>query len=336
MKYTDYDTEDFLKDEFFIRWILSPDEQTDHFWKKWCENHPEKKQQILMARDFIRSVNYGEEEIISDQLYTDIYEAVVAKDISDPTETKTINWSWLKNIAAVTLVVSCFYLGYSVIKQPNEENRINEELVIRENPSGIKSVLTLSDGTVVHLNSESSLQFPEHFNDSVRSVKLTGEAFFEVAEDKAKPFVISAGGNNITVLGTTFNIKQSENFTIALVTGKVKVEDPTGNKILMKPKEMLIMEEGGKIVKKEFDPLEVIGWKDKYLVFKHNNFEEIKEKIESWYGVKIQGGGQFDHKWSYTGVYYNEPLEKVLEGISITSKFDYIIEGKKVIINNPK
>ncbi len=339
MKYKDFHIEDFLKDEFFITWVKQSDEETDHFWKKWLENHPEKRQDVLAASEIIQSINYKEELDLTDQLYTEMYENIVSKDeedVKEKTKTRSINWGFWKNLAATLIVGGCLFLGYMMINTEVKEEKVPVQMITRTNPAGQKSTLILSDGTKVSLNAASSLTFPDRFGDSLREVSLEGEAFFDVTENKNKPFIISTGDNLIKVLGTTFNVKKEEELSVALVSGKVTVEDHRGNKIVLEPKEMVVKDKVGKITKTTFDPFEVIGWKDKYLVFKDDSFGEMKKKLEKWYGVEIQAEGFSQKDWSYSGVYYKETLENVLEGISITSNFAYKIDRKKVTIYNPK
>jgi hypothetical protein len=98
---------------------------------------------------------------------------------------------------------------------------------------------------------------------------------------------------------------------------------------------MLVIQEGGKFYKSGFDPMEVTGWKEMYLVFNKSSFEEVKSKIENWYGVEIEAQGKISNNWSYSGTYKGENLENVLRGISITSGLNYELKGKKVKITKP-
>ncbi|GAB3664418.1 hypothetical protein GCM10028791_40100 [Echinicola sediminis] len=336
MKYVNYNIEDFLTDEFFVKWVKSPDEDTEHFWRKWLENHPHKMDMVLKAYDIIQSIEYKREVEISNMVYTEMYEDIMNESSEDICKDRRSYWGLVKNVAAVILVGMCILLSYNIIQDQSKEEVIELELVTKSNPSGRKSIISLSDGTTVHLNAVSSLTFPKSFKDSTRVVELQGEAFFDVAENSKKPFIIHSHGVKIKVLGTSFNVKQNEKLEIALVSGKVSVEDDLGNKIMIAPNEMLTIEEKGRFSKSSFDPMETIGWKDKYLVFKKDCWKEVEDKIEKWYGMKILGGENLPKNWAYTGSYYHEPIERVMEGISITSDFSFEIKGDIVIIKNPK
>src|SRR5579872_5636301 len=110
-----------------------------------------------------------------------------------------------------------------------------------------KSVITLSDGTVVTLNSATNIKYPEKFGDSVREVYLDGEAYFDVVKDPLHPFIIHANKMNIRVLGTSFNVKsyQYESLSEAtLIRGSIEVtlNDRPSDRIILKPKEKLIVQ----------------------------------------------------------------------------------------------
>lgn len=150
--------------------------------------------------------------------------------------------------------------------------------------------------------------------------------------------MVESGSTKIRVLGTSFNVRQKadEPLYVALVTGKVRVDAVNGDQVTLNPDEMLVMEKGGKFSKTGFDTMDVIGWKDNYLVFKSAKFSEVREKLELWYGVQIDVKGRIDPKWTYSGVYKDEMLENVLRGICVTSGMTYQIDKKQITITNPK
>lgn len=337
MKYKDFDIEDFLMDEFFIKWVKKPNEETNHFWLKWIQSNPEKKDALLVAKEIIESMDYHDRVNLLDEEYTEIYEGIQSRfKHQSKAGDKSNYWLLFRRLVAVLFIVSCISLGYFVNVQI-KENKIAalQEIVTKETTNGMKSQFVLSDGTKVYLNSDSKLIFPKGFQGTERRVKLSGEAFFEVKQDKDSPFIVEVGENEIKVLGTSFNAHYRDVFTVALVTGKVEVGDLLGNKIFLSPNEMLIKEKEGKFTKTIFDPLSLLGWKDNYLVFNDDKFDEVLEKLRRWYGVEFSVVGDVRKDWSYSGKYHKETLQNVLEGISITSNFSYEITGKKIkIITN--
>jgi transmembrane sensor len=337
MKYKDFDIEDFLMDEFFIKWVKHPNEETNHFWLKWIQSNPEKKDALLVAKEIIESMDYRDKVQLPDEEYTEIFEGIQSSYKVQSLPSKSNYWLLFRRLVAVLFLVSLISLGYFVNVQIKEGKiAALQEVVTKETTNGIKSQFVLSDGTKVYLNSDSKLVFPKGFHGAERRVKLSGEAFFEVKKNMKIPFVVEVGENEIKVLGTSFNAQHRDVLTVALVTGKVEVGDTLGNRIFLSPNEMLTKEKEGEFTKTVFDPLKILGWKDNYLIFNDDRFEEVLSKLKRWYGVEFTVSGNVSDHWSYSGTYHKESLQNVLEGISITSNFSYQISGQKVKITiNP-
>jgi ferric-dicitrate binding protein FerR (iron transport regulator) len=345
MKFKDYDIEHFLADDFFIQWVKNPDENNRHFWEKWMEQHPEKRPIINEAVILIRSIKYANKPEFTDRMYVETFENIIKEDekVAFPKPESKSEDHWfsffsIRKIAATVIIGLCIWIGYdSILKGPLPQELLTEiPMVIKSNPSGKKSIITLGDGTKIYLNASSKLVYPQVFQDAIRNITLDGEAYFEVVKD-GRPFTVSVGKNTIDVMGTSFNVKQKGNgdLSVALVEGKVKVNDKSGNQVFLDPNEMLVIQENGEFYKSGFNPLEITSWKDMNLVFSRDSFEEVKAKIENWYGVEIEVKGRIHNNWVYSGEYKEESLENVLRGISLTSGLKYKIEGKKVIINKP-
>ncbi|MCC5938265.1 MAG: FecR domain-containing protein [Lunatimonas sp.] len=348
MRYKEYELEHFLVDEFFIQWVKFPDENNRHFWEKWLQEHPEKRTIVQEAAQLIRAVRYRSTIPVTDTVYVETFENIVR--FTGPMEYMKphgrgvghlLGFLTLRKVVAVLVLGFCGWMSVALMFQTAEEVAdVAEEipLVTKENPAGVKSLITLTDGSKVYLNAGSSIQYPKEFDSNLREVSLTGEAFFDIQPESDRPFVVRTGNARVEVLGTSFNVNQQEGgkLAVALVTGKVRVKDDKGSQVQLVPSEMLVMKEGGEFYKTAFDPLEVLGWKEKQLVFKKDTFESVKQKIENWYGVEVQVNGRVPRGWAYTGVYQDEMLDNVLAGIFYTSGTTYKIEGKKVTINNPK
>lgn len=347
IRYKDYELEHFLTDEFFIQWVKFPDRNNCHFWEKWLQENPQKRETVMQAVQLIRGVHYGKNVLFTDTMYVETFENIIRTtnlpDRKLSSNKVTFNFSSLfslRKLVAVLVVGFCCWMGYSLMFQMEEVKEVVVEIpmVKKINPAGVKSLITLSDGSKVYLNAGSTLQFPKQFSSERREVQLSGEAFFDIQSEADRPFIVSTGNTQIKVLGTTFNVNQEESgkIAVALVSGKVRVNDDKGNQVNLDPSEMLVMEHSGEFYKTGFDSLEILGWKDKQLVFKKDAFAVVQRKLENWYGVEVQVKGRMPKNWVYTGVYRDELLENVLAGIFYTSGITYKIDGKKVIIYNPK
>ncbi|WP_339756861.1 FecR family protein [Algoriphagus aquimarinus] len=340
-KYEDYEFEDFLSDEFFVQWVKSPSENTLHFWEKWLISNPQKREMVTEAASFVRSIQYKENFEFTDEAYIQVFENILKADLEVPSHntipSKMDTWYSffsVRRAAAILLIgFSCWALYETQNFSDSEKASI--EWITKVNEAGKKTVLHLNDGTVIHLNSNSKISYPKTFTESSRVISMEGEAFFDVKKE-GRPFIVEVKDAKVEVLGTSFNVNSmvKGKLEVALVSGKVKVNDKLGNQVMLAPMEMIVLEDNGKIHKQDFDVRSVTGWKDKYLVFTDDDFDTVVQKIETWYGVEINTTGKFNAQWAYTGQYYDESLENVLEGIAQTSKINYKIKGKEVEITH--
>ncbi len=249
--------------------------------------------------------------------------------------------SLIKYAAVLILLSAGVFLIFKEINYNNSENTVVQKniWIKKTNPKGRKSTIGLSDGTMIRLNAESVLFYPEHFDSDHREIHLIGEAWFDVAHDEARPFIITSGNLKTTVLGTEFNIRafpEDEFIEVALKSGKVQI-DIEGNlkfsHMILRPNEVVRYDKYEQIVHKEvFDPAELLGWKDGIIVLKDAGFEEILSRLERWYNVEILVEGNRHINTRFTGSFTNKSLEHVLEGIGFSCNFEYRIDDKTVTI----
>ncbi|UCS91733.1 FecR domain-containing protein [Echinicola marina] len=339
-KYKDYKLEDFLADEYFIFWVKNPKGNNNHFWDKWIAENGDKSDMVMQAASIIRSMSYEDKPSLSDKAYLEIFENVLKSeprlDQKDKNKEQNNRSIWktlfgLQKVAAAILLIFCAWVIIDIYLVEDKKMPVPIKWEVRENPPGIKSTIKMGDGSIVNLNANSKLSFMEKFSDSLRMVKLEGEAFFDV-EKEARPFIVDLGESQIEVMGTTFNVKNNKvgNVSVALVSGKVKVKDQSGNQVILHPSEMLEINNRGKLSIVSFDAREITAWKDKILIFKNSNKTEVIQRISNWYGVEIEANEGIKDNWAYSGEYHNESLENVLEGIKRTLNINYNISGKKV------
>ncbi len=157
-------------------------------------------------------------------------------------------------------------------------------------PRGGEFCLTLSDGTRVWLNSETSIQYPVVFGTKERRVFIQGEAYFEVAKDAKKPFTVQFMSSSVTVLGTSFNIRaypEEKQSQTTLAEGSVRIYSP-GSSMLLKPGEQAEVKAlSGEMVKKEVDVKTFTSWKNGRFVFEQEPLENIMRTLERWYDIRV-------------------------------------------------
>lgn len=202
---------------------------------------------------------------------------------------------------------------------------------------GEKKKITLPDGSLIYLNAGSVLRYADSYNKQNREVSLMGEAFFEVAADKARPFVVQSQNLKTYVLGTSFNVRafgDDQNFYVALITGSVRVDHGSSSSLL-KPGEKIrfntLTEEStvSPIDKKDYWGL----WRKEVLAFNGQRFAEVVKMMEKWYGVQIRVHNKALLNRRFTGEFKDLPINKVLDMLSKSSSFSYRIEKNQIYIN---
>lgn len=218
----------------------------------------------------------------------------------------------------------------------------NEKLVYNtlRIPYGKTFEVELSDGTIVYLNSGTSLRYPIQFlKNQSRQVYLIGEAYFEVAKDKAHPFTVNTQEVNVEVLGTKFNVNTyTENVTtdIVLVEGKVslyKDKKSTKNQVYLTPGL-----KGSSIRGQQKITTEIVNtdyytaWVKGSLVFKNESFASIIKKLERHYNVTFINKNKMLGKEIFNARFDSEPIEVVLKYFSDSYAIDYKIKGDQITI----
>jgi len=252
---------------------------------------------------------------------------------------KKIGFYWYYKVAAavIFLIIGGLFI-FNLSNFSTEQPKVAEsglKIIEKIVNKGQKLKIHLPDGSIVWLNSESKLIYPDRFNDSVREVNLTGEAFFEVVRNENKPFIVNTGNIYTRVLGTSFNVKSyGGKVNVALVSGKVRVSDQNNQSdFLLKPGEAIqYSSENEKYTLGDFDIKQAAGWKDGILYFENAGFNEVVETLERWYGVEIVTENFQNNPWKYSGEFQNEYLDIVLESISYSKNFEYTIDQNKVYL----
>ncbi len=380
-KYIAYTTEEFVLDEDFMRWVLHPDEESDHFWNEFLLQHPGKREEVDEAIYIIRSFRVVEPEVpIQELKYNDRKKRSALKPI------RNIGQRLVKIAAVFVLVVTVggvlYYYQHSyrerfpvqltdcvlqkgqiilpdgtirefetketkIQQTVSGELTINRDtLVVKDNrfdsdeaalaqviiPYGKRSEITLADGTKIWLNAGSSLSYPVHFTGNSREVYLSGEAFFEVAANRSKPFYVITNDLKIRVTGTRFNVTSYTNdaFTQAvLVEGKIEAEKNRlfGRSVELSPGERIVYDKKENKIQKDKVDIELYtSWVTGYLILENEPVDEIFKKLERYYDKKIMIEG-LTNQPRFTGkLNLADDLEKVLKNIAFSASFS--VENK--------
>lgn len=200
-------------------------------------------------------------------------------------------------------------------------------------PRGGKYQVDLPDGTHVWLNAASSLSFPTVFSGKTRTVKLDGEAYFEVAKNPNFPFVVESGNQKVKVLGTHFNISAYSDEQVCkttLLEGKVEVS--SGNsKVIIKPGQQTQLSGSG-IRVAEVDANEAIDWKNGFIELDHEDIYEIMKKISRWYDVEVIYKGNISNIRFGGSVSRSADISKILAVLEATGAVHFKIEKRRIIV----
>jgi ferric-dicitrate binding protein FerR (iron transport regulator) len=203
-------------------------------------------------------------------------------------------------------------------------------------PRGGKYTLILADGTVAVLDAASSITYPVAFYGKNRKVEITGQVYFEVVHNSAKPFVVSVRGQTIEDLGTHFNINAYDDEPVmktTLLEGGVKLSKGTATAILKPGQQGIIQLNNNNIKVKEVDIEDAIAWKDGLFRFSDESLESILRKVSRWYDVDIEYTDNSVKSLSFGAVITRfTNVSKVLGMLELTKEVHFRIQGKKIIV----
>ena len=246
-------------------------------------------------------------------------------------------------------------LGYNLIVSSFRTDSADRTQVVTK--KGSKTNVKLPDGSSVWINSDSRLQYANNFKGKLREVWLDGEAYFDVTKDVKHPFVIHTDKINIRVLGTAFNVKNYSNDKVietSLLRGKIEVsfnDRPQGN-IILRPNEKLTVNKNTLLQRDEISAPEkepkikldnLVGlnesklvletaWMDNKIAFSNCLLSDVAHMLERRYSVKVDFKDPDVMNYRYTGIFDDENLDDILKIMQISKPFNYVLNGKKLMI----
>jgi len=242
-----------------------------------------------------------------------------------PVKTVPLNWNrqgiksafqyiWKAAAVAIILLAASFLL-YLYLSKPNE-------IVILAQAKNIEQLLP--DGSVVYLHAGSKITYPEKFSSEKRNVELEGKAYFIIAHDKTKPFILASGDARVEVLGTRFNVntrKSGGSMEVVLTSGKISVyfKGKTKDNVLLMPGEKAEVYTGKKVISKTLntDP-NYMAWKTKVIVFNDESLSEVVKTLQDVYQTPVRLVNQHLSQCRVTASFNDQSLQSVLEVIKVT------------------
>jgi transmembrane sensor len=312
--YSTFDAVDFAQDDHFIKWTKYPGKfkEIDLFWETWLTEHPAHSSEVQEAKDMIQLILDGAEHYpiaIKQQEIWHRIQSAIQNERLNIQKSKSEGFGTVYKIAAtILLVVSfAFVITWVIVKRSkNEVNDLSEAKAFSEfkNGGNIPQSIILSDGSSVVLQPNGSLRYPLKFTGGVREVQLKGEAFFEIAKDAKKPFLVYANQLITKVLGTSFVIRARDdgsNISVQVRTGKVSVftkEDMRANQsksnsrlegLVLTPNQQVIFSpKDSKMVKSLVDnPMILNHFNNSHFIFRDAPLKTVFQNLEQAYGIQI-------------------------------------------------
>ena len=286
------------------------------------------------------SVHSFNAEMDKQRLFERIKMAEKSESPSTGRQVTFTNFHLKRLAAAIIFIVVCAGILFWSQRQEPEEVGIVWEL--HENPRGRRTVQTLSDGTVVHLNAASRIKYAKSFEGDTREVFLDGEAYFEVAKNPEKPFLVHTRQISTKVLGTSFNIRafqHESDIEVSLLEGKVEVTGPGQSSMapghFLSPAEQYIFHKHNSTfnIHHDVDLTTVIAWKENRLIIDNESLEQVASKLETWFGVTIEIENTAIKDCVLSASFENEALDTALKVLKHALDITYKYEEGKIMLN---
>lgn len=250
---------------------------------------------------------------------------------------------FIKYAAIIVLVIGLgFFLSNSFELENSRTTPVSNVWKEKITLPGEKTELNLHDGTKILLNVSSKIKYPSQFNDTLRTVYIEGEAYFEVAHNPAWPFVVKVDSFETRVLGTSFNISafpEDKTLAVSLLEGQVAVRniDQTKQDTLQPMQQYFYDEKLEESVIQPFNSKSIIGWRNNEFVFDNVPLIEVTKVLSRQYGVSIQYENKALEKCQIRAGFNNEPLWAVLDILKYVGEIGnetILVDGKidKVIL----
>ena len=233
---------------------------------------------------------------------------------------------------AASLLLFCFLGWFYVQKTKNQANSSIQTLQSAQNVGGR---LTLPDGTMVFMAPNSKISYASSFGFAKREIQLTGEAFFDVKHDAHKPFIIHTASHlAVTVLGTSFNVysRPKANTEVKVATGLVGITENNHTHYLKAGQQLIYQLNTRKITIKQVNAHDASSLQNQILFFKDDNANEIAEKLQRWYNIKVEVQPSASRRARFSGEMKDTGIDKLLNGLSYATGLHYRYKNQHTVI----
>lgn len=247
---------------------------------------------------------------------------------------------WYRHVGLYPVAASLLLIGtFAIILWPKQEKLTPypPQYTRVTTRTGETKKIILPDSSELWLNSGSSVKVPSVSNNKLREVYLEeGEALFEIRKNPSRPFIVHAHHMDVRVLGTSFNVKSYKslpNQTVQVITGKVQVSAAGKHTAVLRPGQQVLFRAGEQKADLTTVSISQINWTSGQQYLDHAGFDELALMLANHYGLKLKSGSKRAANYRFTmRVDYRQPVEEILEAISLLHNTRYRKEGEEVII----
>lgn len=353
MQYQDFSANDFLLDEYFLNWVLQPNDENNLFWQTWLSQNPQKQETVTEARQLLLNLNFKNAQIPAaridkmwDHITANIGEAKIIKLVPEETEVLAPSGTSFKmwyRVAAVFIGVILAGLGLLKYQQTTSNT------ILIATQFGETKKVTLPDNSIAILNGSSSIKYTRNWDETTpREVELDGEAYFSVTHTKNhQKFQVKVSDElQVEVLGTKFTVTDRPTKTrVVLTEGKVKLAY-TKNHILgiatgkvaetvMKPGEKIEVNSVAEQLSKEVveAPEEYADFQQNKITFRDTPLSEVARLLEDTYGLTVVFAETSLAKKRFTGTSPHNRVDMLLQAIEKSFNIKVTRKGKNILID---
>ena len=295
----------------------------------WIKN--DRHLQNWWEEEFSKS-DAGINPVLRDKLLARIKEQTQGKEETQGKENpRTIRMNPWKWAAAIVLPICIAFFTYYLV---DSSQTVGAPFIVKAD-KGDKATIELPDGTNVVLNSASQLSYLNNFGENVRRVQLNGEAYFKVAHDEKRAFIVQVGDLEVKVLGTSFNVsayEDAKDVTVVLLEGKVGVYAQKISHI-MKPGDKIEYNKAThKITATQVHPSDYIEWTKGNIYFEKESLENIMKTLSRIYDVEIRFDSNKLPNEYFTGTIPGGGIQNALNILMLTSPFYYEMDGSVIVL----
>jgi transmembrane sensor len=318
--------EEFLKllDRYIAGKCTEAERQSlDRFFASFQEDDPWQQSWELTARERIKL-----------EIYTSLNRQMDEEQVTGLSVWRRAVPAVLRIAATVVVTLGLGWLIYTRFYSEPSPRYITQKTI-----RGQRATVTLSDGSVVRLNAESQITYPEKFAADTREIQLTGEAFFDVHRDPGHPFIVHSQGLKTSVLGTSFNIQAEATATtvqVTVKTGRVQVEpegDDSSRRLVLTPTQQATYTRANASLTRQTVALDrYLAWTDDVIYLDNTPIREMAQILEKWYGVTISLEKEGLGNCLISGKYKSDQLINILEGLEFMQGITYRFVNNRTII----